>query len=81
MKQPFGKHGGKLYLDRDGIFDFDYEVARDEGVGQNPGRVSGSECGAARVFSIPMSVAGLRSGLRVSGVLVPQDFRVAGNSG
>lgn len=26
MKQPFGKHGGKLYLDRDGIFDFDYEV-------------------------------------------------------
>ncbi|CAE7897762.1 unnamed protein product, partial [Symbiodinium sp. KB8] len=25
MKQPFGKHGGKLYLDRDGIFDFDYE--------------------------------------------------------
>ena len=32
MKQPFGKLGGKLYLDRDGIFDFDYEVARDEGV-------------------------------------------------
>ncbi|CAE7034523.1 unnamed protein product [Symbiodinium natans] len=25
-KQPFGKHGGKLYLNREGIFDFDYEV-------------------------------------------------------